>query len=44
MYWDLVYAYENVRVQQEALTLHAEGALKMPSARHKLEPCLPFRS
>ena len=27
MYWDLVYAYENVRVQQEALT-YAQKALE----------------
>jgi outer membrane protein len=34
MYWDLVYAYENVRVQQEALT-YAQKALD--DARHQAQ-------
>jgi outer membrane protein len=34
MYWDLVYAYENVRVQQEALT-YAQKALD--DAKHQAE-------
>ena len=42
MYWDLVYAYENVRVQQEALT-YAQKALTTPSSRRKSAPCRRFR-
>ena len=34
MYWDLVYAYENVRVQQESLT-YAQRALE--DARHQAQ-------
>ena len=40
MSWDLVYAYENVRVQQESLT-YTQKALEDAKRQHKWEPCLP---
>jgi outer membrane protein TolC len=42
MYWDLVYAYENVRVQQESLT-YGQKALDDSKARHRSAPSHPFR-
>ena len=38
MYWDLVFAYENVRVQQEQLAFAAKDAVGQPRSRLKSGP------
>jgi len=42
MYWDLVYAYENVRVQQEALT-YAQKALEDSKKQAKVGTAPPIQ-